>query len=102
MKLYEFSYTDNLNQTEAEVLVRVVEFLNAEGEKQGWAAGYNVHQSRTAEQVLGGDRRYHFEVLGHYEVGVGEDHGRAAGTSEADALPRGAAAFANGDAGVER
>jgi hypothetical protein len=72
MKLYEFSYTDKLNQTEAEVLVRVAKFLEPEGDQQGWAEGYNFRQCRTVEQLLGGERRYHFEVLGEYAAGEGD------------------------------
>ena len=37
MKLYEFSYTDNLNLPQPEVRARVAKFLDNEAEEQGWS-----------------------------------------------------------------
>jgi hypothetical protein len=102
MKLYEFSYTDNLNQTEAEVLVRVAEFLDSEADQQGWAAGHNFRQCRTVEQLVSGERRYHFEVLGEYSAGDGENQDVAIETGAAAALPPVAAASNDNESYAER
>lgn len=42
MKLYEFTFTDNENLSESEVLAALQDFLKNEAEIQGWANGYNL------------------------------------------------------------
>lgn len=66
MKLYEFSYTDNLNQSEADVLKNIDEILEMEAESQCWAPGYKFNQCRSVERLPSGERCYHFEVSGAY------------------------------------
>jgi hypothetical protein len=79
MKLYEFSYTDKLNQTEAEVLVRVAEIVERECEQQGWAAGYSLSQCQTAERLSTGETRYLFEVFGAFSEGESDGTEAAGG-----------------------
>lgn len=66
MKLYEFTYSDNQNLTEAALLSRVEEFLQNECEHQGWAAGYRFHQLKKEDHLSDGTVQYFFEVNGDY------------------------------------
>lgn len=96
MKLYEFSYTDHLNQSEGQVLARVAEFLESEERLQGWAEGYTFRQCRSPEQLASGEYRYVFEVIGEYQTGVGDDaESRASSTTSTSS---GVAASPTGDA----
>jgi hypothetical protein len=96
MKLYEFTYTDNLGQSEGQVLARVAEFLESEEGPQGWAEGYTFRQCRGPEHLPNGERRYLFEVLGEFETGTGD--GGESATPAAAATPQGVAASSEQDA----
>ena len=90
MKLYEFTYTDNQNLLEPELLRRVGEFLSEESELQGWASDYKFGLCRQVEQLANGEKNYFFEVTGKYldtnSIGFDEE------TSEAVSSPCSAAA----------
>jgi len=66
MKLYEFTYTDNQNLSETDLLQRVGDFLAKEAELQGWASGYNFHQCQKVQQTNSGEKTYDFEVIGKF------------------------------------
>jgi hypothetical protein len=66
MKIYEFTYTDNQNLSESEMLVRLQEILEKESSLQGWAPGYRLQECRKVEQLPSGGRNLYFEVLGRY------------------------------------
>lgn len=66
MKLYEFTYTDNQNLSEPELLRRVGEFLGQECELQGWGADYRFRSCRQVEHLASGEKNYFFEVIGKY------------------------------------
>lgn len=66
MKLYEFTYTDNQNISESEILHGLQDFLASEAELQGWANGYNLRQCKEIVQLAGGEKQFTFEVLGEY------------------------------------
>jgi hypothetical protein len=66
MKLYEFTYTDNQNLTETEILRSLDDFLSSEAAMQGWARGYNLRQCKDIRQLADGQRQFTFEVLGEY------------------------------------
>ncbi len=66
MKLYEFTFSDNTNLTESEVLASAQESLKEEAVLQGWASGYNLRQCQKARQVSDGSIEYYFEVEGEY------------------------------------
>lgn len=66
MKLYEFTFTDNQNLAESDIVRRLQDFLASEAEMQGWAAGYNLRQCQQVEQLADGRCRLTFEVLGEY------------------------------------
>jgi len=66
MKIYEFTYTDNQNLSESELLVRLQGFLESESSLQGWAPGYKLQQCRKSEQLPNGGRNFYFEVFGKY------------------------------------
>ncbi len=75
MKLYEFTFEDNTNLTESEVLSVLYEDLKVEAELQGWAPGYSILQCAKNEHLPGGIVKYHFEVNGDLltEVNSGEE-----------------------------
>ena len=64
MKLYEFTFQDNTNLTESELLAVVQGDLKAEADLQGWDSGYNLRQCQNPIQVAKGKTEYHFEVEG--------------------------------------
>jgi hypothetical protein len=66
MKLYEFTFTDNQNLAESDIVQRLHDFLANEAEVQGWAAGYNLRQCKQVEQISESRRQLTFEVLGEY------------------------------------
>lgn len=66
MRLYEFTYTDNQNLAESELLHRVGEFLSNESDFQGWAPEYKFRLCRQVEQLPDGSKNYYFEVIGAY------------------------------------
>lgn len=66
MKLYEFTFTDNQNLTETEIIEDLKEFLLSESEVQGWANGYNLRQCKDIQHLPSGQRQLTFEVLGEY------------------------------------
>lgn len=92
MKLYEFTYTDNENLSEPELLRRVGEFLLSERDLQGWAPDYKFRPCRQVEQLASGEKVHSFEVIGKYlstdSVGFDEE------MSEASSSNRSAAAAA--------
>lgn len=66
MKIYEFTYRDNTNLTESEVLASAQEGLQEEALIQGWAPGYILRQCQKAKQTFDGAVEYYFEVEGQY------------------------------------
>ena len=66
MKLYEFTYTDNQNLSESEILRSLEDFLSSEADMQGWAKGYNLRQCKVIRRLAEGQRQLTFEVLGEY------------------------------------
>lgn len=66
MKLYEFTYSDNQNLSETELLRRVEELLVKECELQGWAPGYIFRQCQKVQQVSSDEKSYEFEVIGKF------------------------------------
>lgn len=66
MKLYEFTFTDNENLSESEVLEALQDFLKNEAEIQGWANGYNLRSCKEVVQLADDKRVFTFEVLGEY------------------------------------
>lgn len=66
MKLYEFTYTDNQNLPETEILQSLQDFLSSEAEMQGWAIGYNLRQCKDVQQLVDGQRQFTFEIIGEY------------------------------------
>ncbi|MEK6706622.1 MAG: hypothetical protein AABZ06_12630 [Bdellovibrionota bacterium] len=85
MKLYEFTYTDNENLSEPELLRRVGEFLLSERDLQGWAPDYKFQQCKQVEQLVSGKRVHSFEVIGKYlstdSVGFDEELSEASSSS---------------------
>lgn len=65
MKLYEFTYSDNENLPQPQLLERISTFLAQECETQGWASGYTFRESKAVES-RGSEKRYSFEVFGEY------------------------------------
>lgn len=90
MKLYEFTYTDNQNLSEHELLRRVGEFLFKESELQGWAPDYKFRPCRQVEQLASGEKNYFFEVIGKYlstdSVGFDEELSEASSSSRPAAV----------------
>jgi hypothetical protein len=66
MKLYEFTFTDNQNLAESDIVQRLQDFLANEAEMQGWAAGYELRQCKEVRQLPDSSRQLTFEVLGEY------------------------------------
>jgi len=66
MKLYEFSYADQLKLSREELLERVMAFLKDEQIEQGWAADFQVKESAPAKISADGTTEYFFEVLGSF------------------------------------
>jgi len=66
MKLYEFTFNDNTNLPESEVLALAQESLKEEALLQGWAPNFNLHQPQKAQQLPEGEIEYSFEVDGEY------------------------------------
>lgn len=66
MKLYEFTYTDNQNISESEILHSLQDFIASEAELQGWANGYILRQCKEVLQLANGEKQFTFEVLGEY------------------------------------
>lgn len=66
MKLYEFTYADNQNLSESELLSRVEVFLQNEASLQGWASDYKFRQCKKAEPLPDSGHNYFFEVNGSY------------------------------------
>ena len=85
MKLYEFTYVDNQNLSEQELLHRVGEFLFSESVLQSWAPGYEFWPCRKVEQLANDEKNYYFEVTGKYlsadSVGFDEEILETAPTS---------------------
>lgn len=66
MKLYEFTYHDKENLSDAAIVERLTGLLETEAEMQGWASGYNLRQCKEVVQQADGERVFNFEVLGAY------------------------------------
>lgn len=64
MKLYEFTFNDNTNLPESDVLAVAQESLKEEALLQGWAPGYNLRQCQKPKQLANGELEYSFEVEG--------------------------------------
>jgi hypothetical protein len=69
MILYEFTFSDNTNLNESDVLALVTESLKEEALLQNWAPGYNFRQCQKPKQTVDGSVEYYFEVEGEYLVG---------------------------------
>ena len=64
MKLYEFTFNDNTNLSENEVLAIVQKDLEEEAALKGWAPGYNFRQCQSPKQLADGEKEYFFVVEG--------------------------------------
>ena len=84
MKLYEFTYTSNANQSETEVLERVADILETECIEQSWEPDYKFNQCKSVEQLPTGQRRYYFEVIGRYA----DQEGDETSSGSADQTPK--------------
>lgn len=62
MKLYEFTFTDNMNLSESEVLARVQNIVESEAQVQGWQPGYVFTQCQKSRHLSSGELQYFFEV----------------------------------------
>lgn len=81
--IYEFSYTDILNQTKSQVLNIVAGFLETESRLQSWAPGYTFKQRHSVEKLPDGKLRYHFEVRGKFDDKYSESlQGNPEGTAD--------------------
>lgn len=69
MKLYEFTYNDNKNMSESDMLETINKHLADEAIVQGWAPGYNLRQCQQPRQLENGEKEYFFVVEG--KVGTG-------------------------------
>ena len=69
MKLYEFTFSDNTNLPENEVLAIVQKDLENEAELKGWAPGYNFRQCQSPKQIADGEKEYFFVVEGDVLAG---------------------------------
>jgi len=76
MKLYEFTYNDNTNMPESEVLETLRIHLEEEAIIQGWAPGYNLRQCQIPKQSADGGKDYFFVVEGEALAGsaAGDDN----------------------------
>lgn len=81
MKLYEFTFSDNTNLSEPQILDLAMESLKEEAVLQGWAAGYNLRQCQNSKQISDGSTEYYFEVDGEYladgQSGEGQDSNKS-------------------------
>lgn len=75
MKLYEFTYTDNQNLTETEILQSLEDFLLSEATFQGWAPGYICYQCQNPKQITDGEKEYCFVVEGDILSEVQDESG---------------------------
>lgn len=70
MKLYEFTFNDNTNMSESDMLALVHDSLKEEAILQGWAPGYNFHQCQSPKQLTDGEKEYFFVVEGDVLSGI--------------------------------
>ena len=73
MKLYEFTFTDNQNLPESEVLALTRLAMVTEAATQGWAPDYAIAQCKPFEQLPSGERRYFFAVQGKWASNPGTE-----------------------------
>lgn len=70
MILYEFTYSDTLNQTKEQVRERVEKFLESDNqlltESLDWKPGYKLHQVYDVDTFADGSKQYTFHILGDY------------------------------------
>ncbi len=90
MKLYEFTFSDNTNLPENEVLAVVQKDLENEAALKGWAPGYNFRQCQSPKQLADGEKEYYFVVEG--EVMAGALDGESEDSQQPALRERGAAA----------
>lgn len=64
MKLYEFTYNDNTNMSESNMLETLAKHLADEAIARGWAPGYNLRQYQIPKQLENGEKEYFFVVEG--------------------------------------
>lgn len=86
MKLYEFTYNDNTNMSESNMLETLTKHLAEEAIVRGWAPGYNLRQCQLPKQLDNGEKEYFFVVEG--EVNSGALVGDESSTSQASSLPK--------------
>lgn len=86
MKLYEFTYNDNTNMSESNMLETLTKHLAEEAIAQGWAPGYNLRQCQIPKQLENGEKEYFFVVEG--EVSSGALVSDESSTSQASSLPK--------------
>lgn len=86
MKLYEFTYNDNTNMSESNMLETLTKHLAEEAIVRGWASGYNLRQCQLPKQLDNGEKEYFFVVEG--EVNSGALVGDESSTSQASSLPK--------------
>lgn len=82
MKLYEFTYNDNTNMPESNMLDTLKNHLAEEAIARGWAPGYNLRQCQIPKQLENGEKEYFFVVEGEVSSGVlASDESSASQTS---------------------
>lgn len=69
MKLYEFTFNDNTNMPESDMLETLAKHLVEEAAAQGWAPGYNLRQCQLPKQLENGEKEYFFVVEGELSTG---------------------------------
>ncbi len=86
MKLYEFTYNDNTNMSESNMLETLTKHLAEEAIARGWAPGYNLRQCQLPKQLDSGEKEYFFVVEGEVNSGalVGDD----SSTPQTGSLPK--------------
>ena len=70
MKLYEFTYNDNTNMSESDMLEALTKHLAEEAIAQGWSPGYNLRQCQIPKQLDNGEKEYFFVVEGEVSSGA--------------------------------
>jgi hypothetical protein len=85
MKLYEFTFTDNLNLSETKILEYVENAMVQQAMEDNWAEGYTYKQSQAPELLPTGEKRYHFAVFGELLEDVGDGSAKQKSTSHSSA-----------------
>jgi len=62
MKLYEFTFSDNTNLSENDILAIVQKDLENEAEIKAWPPNYTFRQCQSSRQLGNGEKEYYFVV----------------------------------------